>query len=87
MSKIYDGKLTAWLETEIDKILDPLIPPITKFYEGINEFEVKSRSPEHNNVRQRLVALTREYSEREHSDAYTKPVETVGPVDHGEDHE
>lgn len=80
---IYDGKLTAWLWSEIDHILEPILPPVGKLYEGKNSIEVQSKDPRYNATRDKIVALARDYAARERSDDYENPVTVEGEVDHG----
>jgi hypothetical protein len=80
---IHDGKLTAWLDQEIRAVLDPILPPVGKLYEGVNTFEVKSIDPRYTAAREKLIAVTREYARKERSDEYENPVEVTGEVDHG----
>lgn len=83
MSTIYDGKLTAWLDMELEKLLTPVLPPIGKYYEGLNSFEVKVKNPELIKLKDKLIALTREYERKQHTEGYDKPVEVEGEVYHG----
>lgn len=80
MSKIYDGKLTAWLQKELDKVLVEVLPPVGKFYEGVNSYELKVKHPKYNETRDKLISIARQYSERENE---TPPVEVNGEVHHG----
>lgn len=81
---VYDGKLTAWLQIEIDKVLHEVLPLTEKYYEGVNGgFEIKSLNPKHCEAREKLVNITRRYSAKEHSGSYGLPVETKGDVHHG----
>lgn len=81
MSKIYDGKLTAWLWQKADDILKPIIPPQSKYYEGKDGvMEIKSLPPEYKHAREAIITLAREYAERERDNP---PVVAHGPVHHG----
>lgn len=81
MGKLYDGKLTAWLTLEAEKILKPIVPPQSKFYEGTaGVLEIKSLTTEYKEAREAMIALAREYAERERE---CPPVEVNGPVHHG----
>lgn len=83
MSKIYDGKLTAWIDIEISKILESALPPVGKFYEGKNSFEIKTVDPRFNQTKDALIKIAREYASKETTDAYASPVQVHGGVHHG----
>lgn len=65
MIKIYDGKLTAWLWQEIDAVLDDILPTTDIFIEGVNSYERKKRHPKYLEAREKLIAIARQYSEKE----------------------
>jgi hypothetical protein len=83
MSKLYDGNLTAWLQIEIDKALKEVCPPVTKYKEGASGVrEIKTMNPLHLSARERLIAISREYAEKERK---APPVKVQEEVYHGEE--
>lgn len=85
MSTIYDGKLTAWLEIELGKLLTPILPPVGKLYEGVNSFEIETKNPKLIKLQEQLVALAREYERKQREDGFEHPVHATGEVHHGFD--
>ena len=83
MTTIYDGKLTAWLDSELEKVLDKAIPPVEKYYEGNPGLTIKSVNPMRKQALRELRSIARDYASKQASGQYEQPVNAPGLVDHG----